>query len=255
LSYPRNTFVWYELMSTDAGAAKLFYSQVIGWNSQDMPMPGMVYTVLSAGDVMVGGMMTMPKEACDSGMNSHWAGYVAVDDVDAAAAKLKTLGGKVQYGPADIPNVGRFAVVADPQGAVFNLYRQAQPGIPVMSMAPGHIGWRELHTTDWSRAFEFYNAMFGWQKGDSLDMGPMGTYQLFNIDGTGAGGMFNKSASEPSPFWLYYFNIGDIDAAIERVLAAGGKIVNGPQEVPGSMWIIQATDPQGALFALVGKRK
>jgi len=242
-------------MSTDAGAAKLFYSQVIGWNSQDMPMPGVIYTVLSAGDVMVGGMMTMPKEALDSGMKPRWVGYVAVDDVDTAAVKLRNLGGNVQYGPADIPNVGRFAVVADPQGAVFNLYRQAQPGIPIASMAPGHIGWRELHTADWPRAFEFYNAMFGWQKGDSLDIGPMGTYQLFTIDGTGAGGMFNKPASEPVPYWLYYFNTADIDTAAERVLAGGGKVVNGPQEVPGNMWIIQAIDPQGAHFALVGKRK
>jgi predicted enzyme related to lactoylglutathione lyase len=112
----QSSFVWYELMSSDVAAAKAFYTKVVGWKTQDMPMPGMTYTLLSAGDTQVGGMMTLPKDAADAGMRPCWTSYIEVDDVDGAAAKVRSLGGKIYATPTDIPNVGRFAVVADPQG-------------------------------------------------------------------------------------------------------------------------------------------
>ncbi len=248
-------FVWYELMSSDVAAAKAFYASVVGWNTQDMPMPGMTYTLLWVGDIQIGGMMKLPKEASDAGMRPCWVGYVGVDDADGAAAKVKRLGGKIIGAPTDIPNVGRFAVVSDPQGAAFNLFKPSQPGERVVSREPGHIGWHELHTNDWPKAFEFYQAMFGWLKGDGMDMGPMGTYQLFTIGGTAVGAMFNSPAAQTARFWLYYFNVGDIDAAAKRVSDGGGKIMHGPQQVPGGGWIVQAADPQGAAFALLGSKK
>jgi predicted enzyme related to lactoylglutathione lyase len=85
-------------------------------------------------------------------------------------------------------------------------------------------------------------------------MGAMGIYQLFSIGGSTIGGMFNKLAVVPATFWLYYFNVGDFDVAVARVKAGGGEIANGPMEVPGGSWIVQAKDPQGAMFALVGRR-
>jgi uncharacterized protein len=251
----QSSFVWYELMSSDVAAAKAFYANVVGWRTEDMPMPGMTYTILRIGDTQVGGMMTLPKEASDAGMKSCWTSYIAVDDVDSAAAKLQGLGGKVYAAPADIPNVGRFAVVADPQGASFNLFKPSQAGQRNVSNEPGQIGWHELHTNDSPNAFAFYNAMFGWLKGDGMDMGPMGTYQLFTIGGAAAGAMFNSPAAKAARFWLYYFNVGDIDAAVKRVGDGGGKIMQGPQQVPGGGWVAQAADPQGAAFALVGSRK
>ncbi len=119
--------------------------------------------------------------------------------------------------------------------------------------APGRVGWHELLATDWETAFAFYRDVFGWQKARS-DAGAPSGYQLFSAGGQTIGGMFTKPATQPLPFWLYYFNVGDIDEATRRVKAAGGKIVNGPIEVLGSRWIVQCTDPQDALFALVGKR-
>src|SRR6202795_66411 len=113
----QSSFVWYELMTSDTVAAKAFYSKVVGWNTQDMPMPGMTYTLLSAGNTQVGGLMALPQEACDAGIKPCWVGYIGVDDVDGAAAKVRKLDGTILKGPADIPNVGRLAVVADPQGA------------------------------------------------------------------------------------------------------------------------------------------
>jgi uncharacterized protein len=251
----QGSFVWYELMSSDVAAAKAFYTEVIGWKTEDMSMPGMTYTVLRAGDTQIGGMMTLPKDAAAAGMRPCWTSYIDVDDVDAAAAKVRSLDGKIYAAPADIPNVGRFAVVADPQGASFNLFKPTQPGQRVVSSEPGHIGWHELHTNDVSKAFDFYSAMFGWAKGDAMDMGPMGTYQLFTIGGMAVGGMFNSPAAQAARFWLYYFNIGDIDAAAKRISDGGGKIMIGPQQVPGGGWVVQAADPQGAAFALVGSKK
>jgi predicted enzyme related to lactoylglutathione lyase len=253
----QSSFVWYELMTTDTAAAKRFYTEVVGWKMQDAPMPGMTYTLLSAGDTQIGGLMALPTEAGKAGMKPCWVGYIGVDDADGAAAKVTRLGGKILRPPTDIPNVGRFAVAADPEGAAFNLFKPTQGGQRVVSSEPGHIGWHELHTADWPKAFEFYSGMFGWLKGDSMDMGAMGTYQLFKIGDVVVGGMFNSPAAQAVArrFWLYYFIVGDIDAAAERVSRHGGKVTQGPHQVPGGSWIIQAADPQGAAFALVGSKK
>jgi uncharacterized protein len=251
----QSSFVWYELMSTDVAAAKTFYGKVVGWHTEDVPMPHLTYTLVRVGDTQVGGMMPLPKEASDAGMRPCWVGYIGVDDVDGAAAKAQGLGGKTYKAPTDIPTVGRFAVVGDPQGAMFNLFKPAQPGERVMSSEPGHIGWHELHTTDWQSAFKYYSQMFGWTKGDAMDMGPMGTYQLFKIDDMAAGAMFNSPVAHVACFWLFYFLTGNIDAAGKRVTDNGGKIMQGPMQVPGDLWIIQAADPQGAAFALLGSRK
>jgi hypothetical protein len=155
----------------------------------------------------------------------------------------------------DIPNVGRFAMVTDPQGAAFNVFKPLQGGQPAASREPGRIGWHELHTTDWPKAFEFYSELFGWRKADAMDMGTMGIYQLFSIKDVPAGAMFNSPAAQAARYWLYYFIVGDIDAAGKRLTDGGGKIMQGPMQVPGGDWIIQAADPQGAAFALVGQRK
>jgi predicted enzyme related to lactoylglutathione lyase len=251
----QSPFVWYELMTSDVAAAKAFYAGVVGWTTEDMPMPGMTYTLLRMGEVQVGGMMTLPKDASDAGMRPSWAGYIGVDDADAAATRVQGLGGKIHVAPTDIPGVGRFAVAADPQGAGFNLFKPSQAGQRRVSTEPGQIGWHELHTSDWPKAFGFYSSLFGWVKADAVDMGPMGVYQLFTVGGIPTGAMFNSPAAQAARFWLYYFNVGDIDAAAKRVGDGGGKIMMGPHQVPGGSWIVQAADPQGAAFALLGARK
>jgi predicted enzyme related to lactoylglutathione lyase len=146
-------------------------------------------------------------------------------------------------------------VVDDPQRASFVLFRAANPGPdqPPPGLL-GRIGWHELYATDWAQALAFYRALFGWQQAEAIDLGAMGTYQTFSVGGETIGGMFNKPPAIPATFWLFYVNVDDIDAALARVTAAGGQILNGPMQVPGGDWIIQAQDPQGAMFALVGKR-
>lgn len=250
-------FVWYELMTTDPAAAKAFYSQVVGWTAADSGMPDMEYTLLSAGSHQIAGLMALPPEACATGVPPNWTGYVAVADVDAKAADMQAAGGQVLHPPHDIPGVGRFAVMADPQGAVICLFKDSSNTAytpPPADMA-GTVGWHELIAADGAAAWDFYSQMFGWTKAEAMDMGPMGVYQLFAAGSHPIGGMMTKPPEVPVPCWLYYFNTDAIDAAIGRVTAGGGKVIHGPMEVPGGSWIVQCTDPQGAVFALVAPKR
>lgn len=248
-------FIWYELMTNDRQAAEKFYGEVVGWTARDAGMPDVEYSILSTGDRPVVGMMAIPKEMCDQ-MQPGWMGYVEAPDVDAMAERVKAAGGQIARPAEDIPGVGRFAVVSDAGGAFFCLMRDDNPAGPEPAQGtPGHVGWRELNGGNLDADSKFYAGLFGWTYPDRLDMGPLGFYQIFaTADGAQAGGMMTKLAEVPHPFWLFYFAVGDIDAAEGRIKAAGGKILNGPMEVPGEDWIIQAHDPEGVLFAVVGKR-
>jgi hypothetical protein len=252
---PHGRFVWYELMTTDMEAAKAFYAKVVGWGMEDASMPGMAYTLFTVGGASVSGLMGLPEAAKELGAKPSWVGYVAVDDVDSAADRITQLGGAVHVPPTDIPNISRFSVVADPQMATLVLVKWLKPRReqPVALGTPGHIRWHELLAADCEQAFVFYGELFGWQKADG-EIDATDAYQSFVAGGQTIGGMFTKPATVPIPFWLYYFNVGDIDAAAKRVTAGGGEILNGPREVSDGSWSIVCTDPQGATFALVGKR-
>jgi predicted enzyme related to lactoylglutathione lyase len=246
-------FVWYELTTTDPEAAKAFYADVVGWGFRDASMPGAAYTLFTAGEVPVAGLMGLPAEARKMGAQPRWTGYVGVDDVDAATDRLKHLGGAVYVPPTDVPDVSRFSVVADPQAATLALVKWLNPGQqqPAAPTSLGHVGWHALSAVNWEKAFAFYGELFGWQKVDA-DVAAIGTYQLFSAAGQTIGSMSTKPPTVPMPFWLYYFNVGDIDAAVGRVKAGGGKILEGPVEAPGDKRIARCTDPQGAMFALTG---
>jgi predicted enzyme related to lactoylglutathione lyase len=248
-------FVWYELTTTDMEAAKAFYAEVVGWGTQDASMPGMAYTLFTAAGASVSGLMGLPEDARKLGFRPNWLGYVGVNDVDATADRVTQLGGAVHVPPKDVPNISRFSVAVDPQMATIALFKWLKSGQeqPPELSAPGRVGWHELLAADWEKAWSFYGELFGWRKVDA-DIGAMGTYQLFSAGGQTIGGMFTKPAAVPAPFWLYYFNVGDIDAAVKRVKAGHGQILDGPIEVPGDRWIVHCTDPQGAMFALAGKR-
>ena len=247
-------FAWYELMTTDVTGAKAFYAAVVGWGAQDASTPDLAYTLLSAGKAPVGGLMELPPDARKMGATPRWMGYVGVDDVDAAAERIKRLGGAVYVPPTDT-NIGRISVVADPQSATLALVKGLKPRRqqPTELGKSGGVGWHELLATDWNKAFDFYGELFGWQKADA-DVGPTETYQMFSAGGQTIVGMLTKRPWDPIPFWLLYFNVGDIDAAAERVKAGGGRIYDGPLELPSGTWIARCEDPQGAAFALQGNR-
>jgi len=256
MSDKHGAFVWYELMTTDTKAAEAFYDDVVGWTSVDSGMPDANYTLFKTNDLRVAGLMTMPESALTMNIPPAWLGYVGVDDVDAAAKKLAKLGGTVHRQPEDIPGVGRFAVVADPHGAVFALFKGDGEMPDIKQMDPGSIGWHELMAGDLATDLPFYQEMFGWKKDEGIDMGDMGTYQLFAHNGAQIGGMMTKHATVPAPpYWGFYFNVDALDAAIARSTAKGGKVVNGPMEVPGGAWVVNCVDPQGAYFNLVAMKR
>lgn len=255
-------FFWYELMTSDPHAALAFYGDVVGWTSApfggDLGEP---YHIVSGSAGPLGGVMAIPADAGTCGMSPWWGGYIGSADVDADAARLSDAGGSIKRPPEDIPGVGRFAVMADPGGATFMLLKGSSPdGMDApMGMPMGHVSWHELYSGDFNKDLAFYTGQFGWTKGEAMDMGEMGQYQL--VSQTGAtdfqgmtGGIMPVIKEMPMPVWLFYFTVGDIDAAVGRVTAGGGTVLNGPMEVPGGAWIIQATDPQGAMFALVGSK-
>jgi predicted enzyme related to lactoylglutathione lyase len=245
-------FVWYELMTSDLDAATRFYGDVVGWGSKDAGV-GMPYNLLTLGEENIAGAMTLPQEACDQGAKPGWIGYIACNDVDAYAARVVEKGGKIHKPADDIPGIGRFAIVADPQGAAFCLFRGAgdQDPPPRPMDAVGQVGWHELMSGDLDEAFGFYSSLFGWTKGDAHDMGPMGVYQLFERDGVQTGGMMKRPAELPMPYWGFYFRVESIGKAVERLKTGGGQVLMGPHQVPGGFWIVNAMDPQGAHFALI----
>lgn len=248
-------FIWYELTTTDMQAAKTFYAAVVGWGTRDASMAGLPYTVFTVEETSVSGMMELPKNARKMGERPMWIGYVCVDDVDATADRIKYLGGTVHLPPQDVVYVSRFSVVSDPQMATFALFKWHNPDQkqPVNLLVQGGICWNELLAADWEKAWVFYSELFGWQKAET-NINSVDAYQQFSAGGQTIGGMMTKPPTVPASCWLYYFRVGDIDAAVKRVKAGNGEVLRGPTEVPGSGWIAQCMDPQGAIFALAGHR-
>jgi len=180
--------------------------------------------------------------------------YVGVPKLEDAAAHITRLGGRETSPVIDVPTVGRMQMMADPQGAMFYIYEPAPDAEQRPEAAPevGEVSWHELMTTDWSAAMKFYEQVFGWKPSQAMDMGPMGTYQMFDRPHGMIGGMMNKpkEMANVPPNWQIYFRVPDVHAAAERIKANGGQILNGPMEVPGGDWVVNAMDPQGAAFGL-----
>jgi len=245
-------FVWHELMTTDVAAAVDFYTHVAGWTTQTMPMGDFDYTMwLNPRGRAIGGVMTLPEEVRAHGAPPHWMGSVAVADVDATLARAQALGGQVMVPAMDIPDVGRYAALTDPQGAAVSIFHSDQSGPSDAEKGPGDITWNELGTTDYEAALAFYGELFGWEKMEAHDMGPMGIYQIYGVRGTMLGGAFNKSDDMPGPpTFVYYITVADLAAAVAAARERGATILFDDHEVPGGDRIAQLLDPQGAYVAL-----
>jgi predicted enzyme related to lactoylglutathione lyase len=247
--------VWYELMTTDTAAAETFYKKVIGWTSAPFDASPTPYTTFKrSGDANVAGLMKTPD-----GMNMppFWAMYVAVPKLEEAVAHIKRLKGSELSPVIEVPTVGRLQMMKDPQGAAFYIIEpSSNEERPEKAPEVGEASWHELLTTDATAAMKFYSDVFGWQPSEALDMGAMGKYQMFNRPHGMIGGMMNKppEMAQVPPHWLIYFRVPDINAAAERIKANGGKILNGPMEVPGGDWVLNAMDPQGAAFGLHARK-
>ena len=259
---------WYELATSKGNLkpAEDFYANIFGWTLQDSGMEHFAYHLAQCDGDTVAGMMEISGDGSDT--PPFWMTYFAVDDADAFVAHARALGATLHRGPDDIPGTGRFAVLADPQGAAFGIL---QPDMSSMSQAdiakadasggafhankPGRCNWNELMSSDSDAAYGFYSRLLGWSRGNAIDMGTMGTYQLFQRDGIGIGGMMGLG-NAPKSNWLPYFGVqGRVSDTIEAIKTAGGSVHRGPHEVPGGMYIAVGQDPQGAWFAVTGSAK
>jgi uncharacterized protein len=246
-------FVWHELMTPDPAAAEAFYKEVVGWGTVRSDMPGMEYTMWTAGERPIGGLMKTTPDAAAMGAPPNWLAYIEVPDADATVGQAEKLGGKVLVPIQAIDQVGRFAVLQDPQGAVFAVITSANAMGEETDPAPLEFSWHELGTSDLAGAISFYEQLFGWKKQSEFDMGDMGIYHMFGRDRFTYGGMMKKPAKVPMSYWLHYAAVDSADAAAERATKAGGKIMVGPMEVPGGDRVAILNDPQGAWFAVHSK--
>lgn len=239
-------FTWYELLSTDPKAALDFYAGLNGWSHKKWDTD---YDMWMIGDQPMAGCFQLPSEAQEQGAPTHWVGYIHCDDVDATKAKAIELGA-TELISMDLPEVGRFSMMHDPQHAVIAFFQPAEEPGQEQDAAPGHFSWHELMAADYKAAFSFYSELFGWEIMKDMDMGEFGIYRLFGRNGKQMGGMFNKPPEVPVASWLYYVDVPNVDESAAAITAAGGKIVQGPMEVPDGGRIVQAMDPQGGMFAL-----
>ncbi|MBV9549569.1 MAG: VOC family protein [Alphaproteobacteria bacterium] len=256
-----NAFFWYDVMTSDVEAAGRFYCDAVGWQIESQGPDYNAFTVNGPNSqrIATAGLMAVPEDAKRMGARPAWMGYIQVPDVATACEGIREAGGKIFKGPITIDNIITFAVAADPQGAGF-LIAKPLPQIPPARPAPGTpgtIGWHELYATDWQAVWHFYERQFGWSKSTAMDMGAMGTYQILRMGGDDAGAMMTKPKENPAPqpYWSFYINVASVTAAAEKIKAGGGTVLMGPHEVPGGQHILQALDPQGALFALVSAGK
>ena len=234
-------------MAENASSAAAFYSKLLGWRTEPWGVDSS-YTIFSAARGPVAGV--------SQGTPGHWTSFIGADDVDASVAAAEKLGAKVERAAADIPETGRFSIVADPQGARFALFKPLPSEAPVRSgePQPGEIVWHELMTSNPEAALKFYQELFGWQLISKLDMGAIGFYWVFGLNGVQMGGVFKPSQPMP-PAWLAYTSVADADKTAVAVKQAGGRVYNGPMDVPGGGRIAQLGDPSGVMFAVHSMKK
>lgn len=239
-------FVWHDMMTTDAARSATFYCSLLGWQFEEKAMQGCIYRMILAGPGPIGGIIE------EKGIPyPNWLPYIAVNDVDATAKKIASLGGKVNVGPMEIPNTGRFAIANDPMGAWFAIYNGnaestgADPDQPV----PGRICWNELLSSDAVAAQKFYGAVFGWKE-QPKDMGPYGIYRVQLLGDKQAGGIMQNPQNGAPSAWLSYFLTMNLqgDTELAKSLGASPLMENAPIPDLGAFSMLK--DPVGAVFAL-----
>ena len=249
----RGRLLWTDLMVPDVAAATQFYPAVTGWTLTPWVMAEGVppYIMWTAGAAPVGGVMGMGEGEAAGGSPARWLAYFGTPDVDATYRDALALGARGIVPPRDIPTVGRFAILADPQGAGFAVFQPSNAPAPRSgSLVDGEFSWFELATTDADAALAFYTHLFGWARTEAMAMGPGQVYQMFGSDGPSVGAIYPADLGGEEPHWLLYVRVADLTPALDAVRRGGGRVLMEPQEIPGGDVIARCVDPHGAAFAL-----
>jgi predicted enzyme related to lactoylglutathione lyase len=234
-------FVWHEQVSSDPKQAQEFYTQLFGWATEAFKSGEVDYPMISSGGKTHGGF----GKAMEGAPPPHWLSHVQVENLDQTIEKAKSAGGKLAAGPFDMSEVGRMAIIADPQGAFISLYQPEGDG----EVGEGVFVWDELGTSDVDGAQRFYEQVFGWT---TSDMGAeYGGYRIFNRGETGIAGLMAVPDSSISPYWQPYVAVDDPDRTTAKAKELGGSVLQEPMDVPKVGRIAVLRDPQGATFGII----
>ncbi len=246
------SFCWVELGTVDVKGAETFYGELFGWTFEDnCPGGECNYSTIRLEGLSLAGCYTLCEAHRAQGVPPHWMGYVAVEDVAGTAARAGEAGGQVLAGPMDVMDMGKMAVIRDPQGAVLSLWQPVKHGGSKVRDVPGAFCWNELIVKDPEAVLAFYKAVAGWDV-VKQDMGGF-TYYVFVSDDTMRGGMMalDPAWGEVPPHWAVYFNVTDCDAVVAKAESLGAKVHMRPTDIPGVGRFAVIADPQGAVFSVI----
>lgn len=241
-------FVWRENVTTDVAKAAAFYKGLFGWRLEEVPMGDFMYTLVYAGEKQVAGLMPMPKEA--KGVPSHWMSYVSVDDVDKTVVAATEAGGKVIMPAQDIPNIGRFALLQDPTGAMFTAWKSKSPEAGDAQPKRHEFCWEQLSSPDVAKATAFYEKVLGWT---SKSFGEGGGVVTYNAGEAMVASAMPAPPGVP-PHWLTFVFVGKLADANQKVGELGGKVLMAEIPVPGMGAFSVIQDPAGATIGLFEER-
>ena len=240
-------FVRHDLMCTDLPAGRRFYESLFGWQGTDVKVMGSTIVRITAGYQVLGAIMPFDKSFS---IPSHWVPYISVDSVDDCCKSASRLGGEICMGAMDIAP-GRFAMIDDPQKALFSPFTPKGAVPDQRTAGPGDFCWDTLLTTDHRDAARFYTSLFGWGSSD-LDMGNGRAYTLLTNGDAGVAGIWKMSSDEAHrPMWLSYVAVRDTDDTVRRATALGATVVMAPTEAPGVGRLARILDPTGASIGLL----
>ena len=246
---PLGRFAWHDLMTTDVERARSYYADLLGWTCEDTEIPGFgTYPVIRAVGRSWGRLARIKPEA-----PPHWLSHVIVEDADAASARAEALGGRTLFPPTDVPDMGRFTVIAGPAGAPVSAWRPANPEDDGDApMLPGAFCWHQLLAVQPEAEARFFSDLFGWEA-SAHEVGGQ-PYTLFQRKDTGkpAGGMLPKPPGSEGPSsWLAYVAVENADATAARVRELGGSVWVEPTDIPGMGRFLVTSDPAGAMIAFI----
>ncbi len=253
-SYDAGTPCWVDLMSPDVEASKAFYAGLFGWDAEDQldEEGNYTYTMFTQGGKSVAGLGAPPPQMGE--MPAVWSSYVAVEDPAAVAEKVGAAGGQVVMPPMQVMEAGEMAVFSDPTGAVFSVWKAGEHRGAEVCNEPNTFSWNELMTRDVESAKPFYADVFGWEY-ETMDMGPMGTYNVIaGGENGGRGGLMAMPAEVPEMVpnhWAVYFTVADLDATLAKAKELGGQITFGPMPIPGVGTTASVHDPSGGSFTVL----
>lgn len=247
MSYQHGRFVWFECFTENIERARSFYTELFDWTIDPMPMEdGQPYQLIKSGRTGIGGLMPLQGE---QGNQPFWLSYLSVNDVDRVTDRIVDQDGELLHAAFDVAGVGRRAVVQDPQGAVFALFK-GERGDPEEAEGPGSWWWNELWTSEELEALDFYESVFDYSH-DEMSMDGDGTYYVLMQGDAPRGGLMRSPDVKTPPNWLPYVRVADCDATAVRAKSMGAKVLWSPSDIPSVGRAMVLSDPTGAVIAAI----